>query len=664
MRILHIDNDPRFQNVVKLVLERFDPTLDVTSVLSAQEALTMLEEESFDCILSDYYMDNMNGLDLVREVKRITKTPFILYTGKGSEDVASEAFEAGVDDYIRKAVDAGHNRLLLRRIRMVVEKYRTEQALLKSDERHSSFMDESTDGFLLCDLEMNILEINQAGLVCLDAQMDEALSKPLIGLLPFPDKKGFEKAMSEVAETGEPVSVDFNFFHPEMGEKFVNVRIFKAGLGFGLITTNVTDMKQYEMRLQALSKSASRLYGAETIEDTYEIILETVTSVLGFGFVGVAVLEPNAIHYVKTTDPINDESFKIPLDQPSVTGRAFATGESQLIPDIRLDPHYVSGPFSESLQRLSELSVPVKVDGEVELVINLENERLNAFSDKDRELVETLANHVASSIQVIRYREELQKSMVELARSNKELDDYTYVVSHDLRAPLRSITAFSEFLMEDYMSQLDESGQEYLTRIHSSCMRLDDFINDLLALSRIGRKFVEEEVVDLNEVIGEIRQDFEAQLKERGAEIVSSKLPVITTQKVWMHQLLANLIGNGLKFNKSEKPRVVINCEDRQGVYVFSVRDNGIGIDPESQVKLFQLFQRLHSEEEYEGTGAGLAICKKIAESLGGKIWVESQPGSGSNFLFTIPNGDLEGKKTRYEMERLLEASQYLPILS
>lgn len=232
---------------------------------------------------------------------------------------------------------------------------------------------------------------------------------------------------------------------------------------------------------------------------------------------------------------------------------------------------------------------------------------------------------------------QLSAQMHELERSNIELDEYTFVVSHDLKAPLRTITAFSEFLLEDYMDKLDETGQGYLNRIINASTRMDRLINDLLTLSRIGRKYTETELVDLNELVEEAESDFEAQIRKRGAEILVGELPKVRTQRVWMRQLLSNLIDNGLKFNVSTTPRVEVGCEELRDCYLFSVRDNGIGIKEEDQERLFKLFQRLHTQEEYPGTGTGLAICKKIVMSFGGKIWLESHQGGGSTFYFRYP---------------------------
>jgi PAS domain S-box-containing protein len=236
-----------------------------------------------------------------------------------------------------------------------------------------------------------------------------------------------------------------------------------------------------------------------------------------------------------------------------------------------------------------------------------------------------------------RDEEELRKILEDLERSNRELDDYTYAVSHDLKAPLRTIEAFSSFLLEDYAEKLDEEGKDYLKRMNEASLRMKNFIDDLLIISRVGRKFTEPEIVDLNNVIKEIKEEHEDILRERRANILSEKLPVLRTQKVWMKQLFSNLISNGLKFNKSAEPKVWVSFEERTYDYIFSIRDNGIGIDKKYHEQIFKIFQRLHTQDEYPGTGAGLTICQKIVEKLGGNINVESKQGKGSTFYFTYP---------------------------
>ncbi|MHC3129265.1 MAG: PAS domain S-box protein [Candidatus Bathyarchaeota archaeon] len=231
----------------------------------------------------------------------------------------------------------------------------------------------------------------------------------------------------------------------------------------------------------------------------------------------------------------------------------------------------------------------------------------------------------------------INKAMRLLKQSNEELESYTYVVSHDLKVPLRTIQSFGAFILEDYGDKLDETGQDYLNRMVNASSRMDSMIEDLLVLSRVGRKFTKFEKMDLNKLLEETLADIEMTIKERNAEIVVDKLPAITVQRMWMKQLFMNLIDNGLKFNESKTPKIEVLYQERKTDHLFKVRDNGIGIEKKYLKRIFNLFERASAQRKYKGTGAGLAICKKIVEQLEGKIWVESTPGEGSTFMFSIP---------------------------
>ena len=203
------------------------------------------------------------------------------------------------------------------------------------------------------------------------------------------------------------------------------------------------------------------------------------------------------------------------------------------------------------------------------------------------------------------------------------------MVSHDLKAPLRAIRSFSTFILEDYNEKLDDTGKDYFQRIVDASSRMDTLIENLLLLSRVGRKFMEVETVDLNQLLEEIVADLEPTLKKNDGKIVFHNLPKVTIPRTWMKQLFINLIDNGLKFNKSKMPTVEVTCEESDTELLFKVSDNGIGVEEKYFDRLFTLFERLHTQEEYPGTGAGLAICKKIVQQFGGRIWIESQVGKG-----------------------------------
>jgi len=238
--------------------------------------------------------------------------------------------------------------------------------------------------------------------------------------------------------------------------------------------------------------------------------------------------------------------------------------------------------------------------------------------------------------------------MKDLEETNKELDDFTYLVSHDLKEPLRSIDAFSKFLDDDYKDRLDEEGKNYIRRIRANVGRMQALIEDLLEISRIERKSNPFGEVQLEELISEVKLRLEYALKQKNAEIIiRNKLPKVFCDPVRLAEVFVNLISNAIKFNDKTQPRVEIGCSQKGNFYEFYVKDNGPGIEKQYFDKIFEIFQRLGRREECEGTGAGLTIAKKIVEMHKGKIGVESKIGEGTTFYFTIPKerGVILGKR-------------------
>jgi PAS domain S-box-containing protein len=231
----------------------------------------------------------------------------------------------------------------------------------------------------------------------------------------------------------------------------------------------------------------------------------------------------------------------------------------------------------------------------------------------------------------------LEQKNKELELKNKELEQFAYVASHDLQEPLRTTSSFAELLQQQYQGRLDERADKYLTFINQSSERMKVLIKDLLDYSRIGRK-KEKEYVDCNLILQEVLDDLNAAIKETQAEINVAALPVFHGYPTEIKQLFQNLIINAIKFRKKNTPpQIKISAIKINGQWEFACNDNGIGIEEEHRERIFIIFQRLHTRNDYEGSGIGLAHCKKIVELHGGKIWIESMPGEGSTFNFTIP---------------------------
>lgn len=244
----------------------------------------------------------------------------------------------------------------------------------------------------------------------------------------------------------------------------------------------------------------------------------------------------------------------------------------------------------------------------------------------------------ARDVTEIRKVQEKQRMLIdELERSNKELEQFAYVASHDLQEPLRMISSYTQLLARRYKDRLDSDANEFIGFAVDGSVRMQALINSLLTYSRVGRRGSPFADVDCHVVVAEAIVNLKAAVEESGALIVTDELPVVYGDEMQLVQLFQNLIGNSVKFHSDESPRVRISVKDEGPDWVFSITDNGIGIDPQYQDRVFVIFQRLNPREEYAGTGMGLAICKKIVERHGGKIWFESEPGRGSVFSFTIP---------------------------
>ncbi|HUY91190.1 MAG TPA: ATP-binding protein [Pirellulales bacterium] len=243
---------------------------------------------------------------------------------------------------------------------------------------------------------------------------------------------------------------------------------------------------------------------------------------------------------------------------------------------------------------------------------------------------------------------DLEVKAAELARANQELDDFTYVASHDLKEPLRGISSYCGILLEEYQDQLDDNGRRMMSTLVALCQRLERLIDDLLTYSRLGRA-PELAPVDLDEVLDTVLETLGPAIDGRGGVVRrAGRLPTALADATTIALVLQNLISNGLKFNESRTPEVEIGCSEGDALTIY-VRDNGIGIDPRRHEAVFAMFRRLHSRRKYEGAGAGLTIVRKIVEAHGGRVWLESSPGCGSTFSFTLapaPNEDasMEGR--------------------
>ncbi len=249
-----------------------------------------------------------------------------------------------------------------------------------------------------------------------------------------------------------------------------------------------------------------------------------------------------------------------------------------------------------------------------------------------------LPGSVRRAIRETKLREEHRQSQDDLARSNRDLEQFAYVASHDLQEPLRMVATYTQLLEERYRGKLDAEANKYIHYAVDGALRMQKLVQDLLAFARVGRQGLALENIDCNVVLQLALRNLEAAIHESGAIIERAQLPVLMADSSQLVQVFQNLIGNAIKFRGSEPPLIQVSTEWIGKEWVFSVADNGIGIAPEHADSVFVIFRRLHARTEYPGNGIGLSICKKIVEQHGGRIWVESQVGHGSTFRFTLPS--------------------------
>lgn len=272
------------------------------------------------------------------------------------------------------------------------------------------------------------------------------------------------------------------------------------------------------------------------------------------------------------------------------------------------------------------------------------NERdLKEFTHIAKRVAPTFELHFANS-QLEHHTHELEKRTAELDKSNEalmesnvELKQFAYVVSHDLQSPMRTISTFSQFLLEEYGDKLDEVASDYINRIVHACTHMQGLTKDLLTYSKVESRSRPFEEVDLEDVLDAAIDILQESIKDSRGEVIHTQLPIVLGDMSQLTQVFQNFIGNGLKYHGKEPPKIHVTADEIGDQWKVSFQDNGIGIDPEHHDRIFEIFRRLHTQKEFPGSGIGLAICQRIIQRHGGTVGLESEVGIGSKFHFTLP---------------------------
>ncbi|MCA9166470.1 MAG: HAMP domain-containing protein [Planctomycetales bacterium] len=311
-----------------------------------------------------------------------------------------------------------------------------------------------------------------------------------------------------------------------------------------------------------------------------------------------------------------------------------------LIPSI-LSAYWLASRYARPIMRLAEAASIFASGNLKHRVVVADHGEIGALSVALNEMAEQLeASYEVLEKRVAERTEELERTNSELARSNRDLEQFAYVASHDIQEPLRAITGFAKLLRDQRATPLNETEQEYLGFILSSSERLKLLIDNLLEYSRLRTQAKDPQQIDSRAALDNACANLRSVIEQRNAVISTRGLGAVTADPLQLTQLFQNLIGNALKFCDRPQPVIQVAADYGPEEVIFSIRDNGIGLDAKDYQRIFTIFSRLHGREEYSGTGLGLAICQQIVQRHGGRIWVESKVGEGSTFYFTLPRGE------------------------
>ena len=416
------------------------------------------------------------------------------------------------------------------------------------------------------------------------------------------------------------------------------------------VSRDITDRKKSEQRLTVQYKVARLLAESESLPAAAPRILEEVGRTLHWS-VGVAwVLEPTA-QVMRCLQTWVEPGLSVPRTLAAIReltigpegefpGRIWVAGMPACIPDVAAEFDLPRMTIASQEGLRGAFGLPIRAGGEILGVLEFFSRRTETAERELMQALDALGSQVGMFMVRRRVEESLEQKARELARSNKDLEQFAYVASHDLQEPLRMVASYTQLIERRYRDQIDEDGRVFIRYAVDGAARMQTLIQDLLSFSRVGMRMKPFVAVDGNELVKKALNNLTVAITENQASIHVAPLPVVRGDATLLIQLFQNLIGNGIKFRGGRPAVVHIQAERGKSSpprWIFSVRDEGIGIEAQYFERIFVLFQRLHTREEYPGTGIGLALCKRIVELHGGRIWVESKPGDGATFFFTIP---------------------------
>ena len=445
----------------------------------------------------------------------------------------------------------------------------------------------------------------------------------------------------------------FPYSDENVPESWFQVEVQPIGQRCALVAyTNITEQQQAAASLRRRRREAAALAeigrvisATLDVQDIYESLATSVRQLIPYDRLAILTvdLEQDTITSVyNSKEPITDEwAIGRPHTLRGVASEIVVRTRTSLVMQAETDAELLA-KFPGAREGLehgqrSTIVVPLIARDEVVGVLTMRTPQANAFTQHHSVLAQQIGMQIAGAIANAWAYAALKDAEVALVRSNAELEQFAYVASHDLQEPLRVVGSYVQLLARRYTGQLDRRADRYISRSLAGVERMRTLINDLLTYSRVGTRGLVLAPTRTEAVVAEVLEGLTVTIRETAAEITWDPLPVVQADTTQVGQLFQNLLANALKYRSEQTPRVHIGVERQDQRWQFAVRDNGIGIDPAYAARIFLVFQRLHTRDEYPGTGIGLALCQKIVERHGGQLTVESQAGQGATFFFTLP---------------------------
>jgi len=612
-RILLADDNADMRGYIRRLLGR---GCIVETVSDGQKALEAIEAQRPDLVLTDVMMPNLDGFGLLRAIRAnpaLRELPVIMLSARAGEESRVKGLDAGADDYLVKPFVA---RELIARVGSLLELTRVRrdamQALRDSEKRMRALFQQAPGFTCILSGPHHVFEFTNDSYNLLVGNRD-FVGKPVREAIPEVEGQGYFELLDQCYRTGEAfrgLEIPLQLRRTPNGP-LVNMLI-------DFVYQPITDAAGQVIGIFVQGSDVTDRVSAQTALRESEARYRTLFNSIDEGFCIIEAIpaengKPADYRYIAANPALKAQSG-ITVNVGKDTIRSLLSTEAQSWIDVY-----------DEIIRTGE---PVR--GERGLLTQGRVLDLYSFllQDESRRRIGVIFTDVTDR----------KRAEDELRRANQDLEQFAYSASHDLQEPVRSISIYSEMLAEELGDKLEGDAKHFLGVVSSGARRMGMLVRDLLAYTQVSQHELSEASVEANKVFDGVLADLAVAIKESGATVTAGTLPSVKIHSAQLQQLLQNLIGNAIKYRRSEiAPVIGVAAKLDGGYWEFSISDNGLGIDAQYSERIFGLFKRLHAKDKYSGTGIGLAICKRIVERYHGRIWVESEPGKGSVFRFTLP---------------------------